>query len=376
MPERIERIAPDLIDDISGLEACAAEWDALAVEAGRPYCAPAWMLAWWRNARPPGALLRAVAVRRGGRLVGIAPFWTEHSGIYRLLSSGLAAPVEPLAERGLEREVAATIWAALREARPSLSALKLESQSSRSCGLALLDGPWAEGRSPWIHTLPPVPAPNVDLRGHDYDSWIRSKSRHFRKGNGRLRRKLERAGCEFRLAGPSELARTLDAFCRLHHGRWDRRGGSDALRPGVREMLGEVGRELMEEGRFRLFLIEVGDRIISVHVFVSAGAEVTYWNGGFDEAWGAYSPSLLTVIHAISDALQRRDERLDLGPGAQDYKYRLASGEEYLQSVTLVPRDFAYVMNRLRLAPYQARWAVSRRLSGRTKDRLRRIVRR
>jgi CelD/BcsL family acetyltransferase involved in cellulose biosynthesis len=376
MRERGERIAQDLIDDISDLEACAAEWDALAVEAGRPYCAPAWMLAWWRNVRPPGARLRALVVRRGGRLIGIAPFWAERSGVYRLLSGGLAAPVEPLAARGCEREVAAAIWTVLREAHPSISALKLESQSASSCGLALLDGPWPEGRSPWIHTLPPVPAPIVDLRGLDYDSWIRSKSRHFRKGNGRLRRKAEKAGCEFRLAGPDELARTVEAFCRLHHGRWDQRGGSDALRPGVREMLGEVGRELMEQGRFRLFLIEVGDRIISAHVFVAAGREVAYWNGGFDEAWGEYSPSLLTVIHAISDALERGDERLDLGPGAQEYKYRLASGEEHVQSFALVPRDSAYVMNRLRLAPYQARWAVSRRLSGPTKDRLRRIVRR
>jgi CelD/BcsL family acetyltransferase involved in cellulose biosynthesis len=376
MGERIERITPTLIEDISDLEACAAEWDALAVDAGRPYCAPAWMLAWWRNARPPGARLRAVAVRRGGRLIGIAPFWAERSGVYQLLSAGLAAPVEPLAARGYEREVATAIWAVLQEAHPSLSALKLESQSARSCVQALLDGPWTDGRSPWIHSLPPVPAPNIDLRGLNYDSWLRSKSGNFRSGTGRRRRKLEQAGCDFRLAGPGELARTLEAFCRLHGRRWDRRGGSDALRPGVRGMLGDVGHDLMEQGRFRLFLIETGDRIISVQVFVSAGAEVAYWNGGFDEAWGAYSPSLLTVIHAISDALERRDGRFDLGPGAQGYKYRLASGEEHLQSFTLVPRDSAYVLNRVRLAPYQARWAVSRRLSGQTKERLKRIVRR
>jgi len=376
MRARIERIVPDLIDDISDLEACAAEWDALAVDAGRPYSAPAWMLAWWRNARPTGACLRSVTVRRDGRLIGIAPFWADRSGVYRLLSSGLAAPVELLADREFEREVAATIWSVLREAHPSLSALKLESQSPRSCGLALIDGPWTDGRSPWIHTLPPVPAPNIDLSGLDYGSWLRSKSRHFQKGTGRARRKLEEAGCEFRLAGPAELGRTLEAFGRLHRGRWDRRGGSDALRPGVLEMLGEVASELMEKDRFRLFFLEVGDRIISVHVFVSAGAEVTHWNGGFDEAWGACSPSLLTVIHGISDALARGEERLDLGPGGQGYKYRLASGEERLQSFTLVPRDSAYVVNRLRLAPYQARWAVSRRLSAKTKERLKRIVRR
>ena len=63
----------ELLTDVGELKARASEWDELAVEAGRPYCTPAWQLAWWRHAAPANALLRAIVVRDGDAVIGIAP---------------------------------------------------------------------------------------------------------------------------------------------------------------------------------------------------------------------------------------------------------------------------------------------------------------
>jgi CelD/BcsL family acetyltransferase involved in cellulose biosynthesis len=93
--------------DVSGV--LRDGWDSLAVACARPFSSPAWMLAWWRHVRPPGAVLRIVAVWDGDELAGILPFFAERSrGVirFRLLASATSAHVEPLARPGSEREIA------------------------------------------------------------------------------------------------------------------------------------------------------------------------------------------------------------------------------------------------------------------------------
>jgi hypothetical protein len=40
--------------------------------------APGWLLAWWRHIAPDNALLRAIEIRDGAELVGLAPFLRRH----------------------------------------------------------------------------------------------------------------------------------------------------------------------------------------------------------------------------------------------------------------------------------------------------------
>ena len=43
----------DLVDDIYRLSRWQDEWDQPGSPVlGRPFCAPAWMLAWWQHASP------------------------------------------------------------------------------------------------------------------------------------------------------------------------------------------------------------------------------------------------------------------------------------------------------------------------------------
>ena len=93
-------LAAELVDDPARLQAVRGAWDALAVELGRPYCAPGWMLAWWDHARPPRALLRTVLVRDGDELVAVAPFYADRRFgrpvHYRLLAADISHRVGPL----------------------------------------------------------------------------------------------------------------------------------------------------------------------------------------------------------------------------------------------------------------------------------------
>lgn len=374
-------LAGAVLDSAVRLEAYRAPWDALAVERERPFCAPAWMLAWWRHVPRPGAVLRVVVVLEHEELVAVAPFYAEsrlgHPTRYRILGSGTAHRVEPLAMPGRERDAACVIARELARAEPRPAVISFENVDVQSGWPARLVECWPGRVRPWSKREWSGPAPTVSLAGITFDEWMKSKSRNFRSQAGRMRRRLEARGATFRLASTeAELERGLAELARLHYSRWSQRGGSVALSPSVERALGEAARELLPSGRFRLFSIEADGRAISAHAFVAAGGEVSYWNGGFDEQWAADQPSMRALIEAVEDAFARSNRRFDLGGGAEPYKYRLADGEDMLETTIILPRDLHYPLTRLWVTPHQLRSEISRRLPPHVHARLRRISRR
>jgi CelD/BcsL family acetyltransferase involved in cellulose biosynthesis len=339
------------------------------------------MLAWWRHVAPPGAELRVVVTTEGARLVGIAPFFVDrgHGGLnrYRLLASGTAMPIEPLARPGCERLAAQAFASQLAAASPPVQVLVLEGIPSTSPWPGLLARAWPGNDQPWVHLDYTRRAPTLSLAGRTHPEWMASRGRHFRKHMGRDRRQLESRGAVFRLAAtPDEVEAGLRSFGPLHHARWDRRGGSNVLTPRVEAMLVDAGRQMVGDGRFRLWTIEMDGRPISSHVFLEAGGEVAYWLGAFDESWSELGPSMQAILAALEHAWAEGGHRMDFGPGGQPYKYRFADGEDVLNWVTLVPRGPGFGRARIQLLPKHAYRAVSTRLPPRAKDLLGTVIKR
>ncbi len=358
-----------LVDRPEELASALEAWDALAVAAQRPYCAPAWMLAWWRHAAPPTAAgLRVVLVFDGNELVGVGPFFIESRRgrlpRHRILAAGTSHRVEPLALGGREREVARLLAEVLAGSRPRPRIVVFESVDAAAGWTKLIADAWP-GRAAWHTREWSGPAPTLALDGA-FNDWLASKSRNFRDQAKRLRRRLEARGATFRItADASELPTDIAAFARLHHGRWSSRGGSMALDSGVERMLADAGRDLVARGRFRVVIIDGPEGPISAHLFVAAGGEVAYWNGGFDEVWASEQPAMRALVAAIEDAFGRGDRRLDFGGGTERYKSRMADGEDLLESTLVVPRDARYPLTRLGLLPRR----ITRGLIGSRRDR-------
>jgi CelD/BcsL family acetyltransferase involved in cellulose biosynthesis len=364
----------ELIDDVDGLAPFVAEWDALAVVRGRPYCAPAWQLAWWRHARPPPALLRTVVVLEQGRLVGIVPLYCERPLLrewqWALLGSSIASRIEPLTDVGMEEAVARVTAEVLAATDPRPRLLRLSQIPAESPWPTLVRDAWParQSRLVWERS---VPAPILALDADDLDAWLAAKSRNFRSQMGRARRALEQQGARFRIATTEDLERDLAAFVRLHHARWDWRGGSMALTPGMDQALDEAARTLAPEGRLRLSSIDIADRTIGSLLFLAAGGQVSYWNGGYDAVFAKYRPGLVGLVEAIGHALAAGDSRFDLGPGDQEYKARLADGTDELVTVALEPRS---VRTGAKTVLRRGRGAVASRMTPGQKQRVRRVL--
>ncbi len=371
-------LAIEVLDDPVAVESHRDAWDRLAVESGRPYAAPAWVLAWWRHFEAPHARLHVLVALDGQRLVGIAPLCIERvaAGVIRCRFPGsrFGTRIEPLAELESRSEVASAFAEALARGRPRPDLIQFTAIPADSPWPDLLSRWWPGARSAWQHASRVTVAPRVTLPSGGFDAWLASKSRNFRQQMRRGRRQLEAADARFRTTeSESELAADLDSFTGLHNERWDPRGGSRALVPGSREALIQIGRELLPTGRFRLATIEVEGEAISSHLFLAAGREASYWLGGFDGRWAAQRPSMVALVEAVEDGMARGEDNLDLGPAAQDYKYRLADSEDRLHTVTLAPPSVRYGLARMHFAPRQVRGALSSRVSPDQRERLERV---
>jgi CelD/BcsL family acetyltransferase involved in cellulose biosynthesis len=361
-----------VLTDGPALERERAGWDALAVAAGRPYSAPGWALPWWRSARPPGSELVVVAVHHGATLVGLAPCYVGRTGTglttARLLADVDASYCEPLSTADRRRDVATALSAAL--AARDVDVLSLVDIPADSPWPELLRDTWP-GLRPHVAAVSSVGAPCVDLPPGGPEEWFEGRSRNFRQQVRRRRREFERRG------GRLDVARTQDevlaglrALVRLHHGRWDGRGGSQALHGSMPGALERAAGELRPD-RLQVWTATADGDTVAAALFVAAGDELHYWLGGFDEAWAPLSPSLLLLVQAVLQAPGSGCRRISLGPGVQPYKGRMATGEDELVRVDLLPRTRRYPYVRLRQAPYRLRRVVANHASPETRQRLR-----
>jgi CelD/BcsL family acetyltransferase involved in cellulose biosynthesis len=368
-----------VISDAAELAAISDGWDALAVAAGRPMAGPAWGVAWLRHGGGDGDVRVAVA-ERDGRVVGVAPYVaaTRRSGVRELRPVGhgahrigpVAAPEElPAVGRELARALAA--------AEPGADVVAFEAVDADSPWPDLFADGWAS-RRPVVHWdgATTLSAPAITLSPDGFDAWLAGKSPNFRQQVRRLRRRIASAGGSFRVsATEAELERDLAAFEELHHGRWAGRGGTALMLRSYRELLLDCGRALLPAERFRLWVLTLDGRVVSAQIFLAAGDQVAYFNGGFDERVGDLKPGLMTIVAAVEDAFRRGERRMDLGGGALPYKLRLADDDAPLVWKTLFPRGRRYVRTRAVVLPGQVVRRGRVELRRRTDPELRRRAR-
>jgi CelD/BcsL family acetyltransferase involved in cellulose biosynthesis len=371
----------ELAEDAAALAPHLAAWDALAEAAGRPYCAPGWMLAWWRELAPPGARLRVALVFDDGELAGVAPCWSERGRrpeSLRFLAGSLSSPTGPLAAPGQEARVAPLLARTLAGARPVPRVICFEGEPDDSPWARLLAGAWPHARGVTVRASVAVPAPFVPLDAADGpDQWLAGRSANFRAKVRQGRRRLEEGDASWGLlADPDAIAAALPGLARLHHQRRGPRGGSEVLdERGVR-MLAGAAEELAPAGRLWISHIDGPDGPVAALLFVAAGGVASFWNGGMDDAWARCSPGLVALVAAVEDAVRRDLREVDLGPGDQQYKSRLSDERRRLVSLSLRPRDSRYPLTAVRLAPGDLRTHLAEELSDAQKERLKRVLRR
>ena len=372
----------ELITRAEDLGAYTDAWDVLAIAAQRPLGSPKWLMPWLRHAAPEGAQVRTVVLKEQDELVGIAPFIVQHGSMGRVDARLFGVPFterrEPFAKPGHEQELAEHTARLLAAEKTTI--LALEGIDVTSPWPDWLAGSYPGAMRPVIARRAVLDTPTLSLDGMTYDDWMQSKSGNFRSQMRRMRRQLTEEGGQVRMTtAGDDIERDVDAFMRLHLGRWEGKGGSGLAEIAMQGMLVDAANELLPEERFRLYLVELNGKPIGAGLFVAAGGEVAYFNGGFDEEYGKYKPTLQTILSVVEDAFARGEKRLDFGGGPQPYKLRFADGEAPLTWVNLRPRNARYPLTRAQLLRDDLRWYglnAFRKLPEERREKLKKLLRR
>jgi CelD/BcsL family acetyltransferase involved in cellulose biosynthesis len=376
----------ELLTDVALLAAITPEWDTLAATDGLPQMSPAWVLAWWRHIAPEGAVARAVVVRDGKQLVGLAPFYVETGNggriDYRLPGIEIAARLAPLAVPGREWDVAEAIGAVLAGADPRPDALRLEGIPLEAQWLTALRDAWPGALRPPLRLTQIDGDPLMSMRESSFEDWLAGRSSNFRQQMRRLRRRFVDAGGVSRTTTRVTLPADAAALTRLHASRWHGRGHSNLVDLGERftAFVVELGEQLLDKERFALRILELDGEPICAQLFVRAGETTLFVNGGWDERHAALKPSLLCLLDAVEEAYALGVERFDLGVGVQSYKLRFADGSAPLGWGVLMAPGARLPLTVVRTVPALAqarlRDGARRMLSERQVERLRAARRR
>jgi CelD/BcsL family acetyltransferase involved in cellulose biosynthesis len=357
-----------VVTEVADLAPFLDGWDSLAIACNRPFCAPAWMLAWWAEERTGDARLRITIVAEGEQVVAVAPFFAQVTyGLneLRLLAAGFSHRIGIVAEPGREKEAAGLLAPALATIDPTPASIVFEGIDLRDSWPELLAAAWP-GRTPRARTDITMQAPMIQL-GDSYETWMEGRARKFRKEARRNARRLEEDGVVSRIASDREA---ITALLRLHEARWEDRGGSDVSDSAVRVVC-DAAERLVPKNRLQVVMLESADGPIAAELILRAGNVAAFWTGGFDPEWSRNAPGTQTMLVALQDAAAAGVMSADLGGGDHPYKRRMADESVPIAWRTLFPRGWRYPLIRLRLAPKHMRQLarrVVRRPSGTAAD--------
>jgi CelD/BcsL family acetyltransferase involved in cellulose biosynthesis len=359
-----------VFEDLTALAPHLLAWDALAVDQGKPFCAPGWMLSWWLEARTGDARLRVVMIFGGADLLAVGPFFAQVAfGLVelRLLAAGFSHRIGVLA-RDEDRAVAAPALAvALARVSPRVASVVFEGIDGADPWPELIAAHWPSSKAPRQRTDATMDAPVIDLDA-SYEGWLERRERRYRKEARRTARRMQEDGVSESIASDGAA---IEALLHLHHARWEGRGGSN-VGEEARAMLERAVGQLTPE-RLWVALLQTPSEAVAAELVVRAGDTAVFWTGGFDPSWARNAPGTQAMLLALRHLAALGVRTADLGGGAHDYKRRLADRNTTIVWRTVFPRGVRYPLIRMRLAPKQLGTTLrgmARRLPAPLRERL------
>lgn len=306
----------ELVIDARALAGLEPEWWRLweRCPAATPFRSPAWLLPWWEVFAP--GPLRAVAVRRGGELVALAPLYLEEASRRLLpLGIGLSDDLDVLTVPALAAEAGAVALDALSDV-PGWDAASLEELGP---GAAALSWRAPENWSDELAEQSLCPVVSWPEGAAGFEAAV--PARKLRKLR-MARHRAERRGARVEIADGDNALDHLDALFRLHAARWESRGEAGVLAdPAVRRFHRLAAPRLAAAGLLHATLLRIEGRVAGAFHGLRQGRTIHAYLGGFDPDFAFESPGTVLMGHAL-DALGRDGAgTLNLLRGQEPYKY-------------------------------------------------------
>jgi CelD/BcsL family acetyltransferase involved in cellulose biosynthesis len=314
-----------ILDEISGdaeLYALWPEWSALWDRCTdvTPFQSPEWLLPWWRRLFGGGEML-VIALRRGGRLAGLAPMFIygyEHEPRQvAFIGSGVTDYLGFLLEPEAAMENAERIWRRLGELTSRWDICDLQEIRPESPMLgAALPSDWRVDRTAsgicLVLKLPPV-----------MDQLETRLSPKFRHNLRNARSRLRNAGAIFETAAAHQDPEYVQALFQLHTTHWEGRNQSGMLATAaLRSFFCEMVSGFRLRGWLRFHGLRHQGRLAAVVCILLVRQRAYYYLGGFEDALMRHSPGTALLGYAIEQAIEEGALEFDFLRKEEQYKSR------------------------------------------------------
>ena len=307
------------VRDASAFAALEPEWWELWRRSPQatPFQSPAWLIPWWRHFAP-GELF-TIAVRREGRLVGLAPGYIEDSTVgRRILPIGISLSdyLDVLLDPDAPEAGAALVGHVAREgARWDAWELEELAPEAAAFGLPVPPGATKELREQsacLTLTLPSEARSVFDL-----------VSRRKRKQIHLARNRADRRGAvSIEQSDGETIGPLVEQLVALHRARWERRGEAGLFADErVPHFQREAAPRLHEAGLLRLYALSIDDRIVAVLYVLTCRDQAYAYLTGFDPDYDFESPGVTLLAHAVDRAMAEGAHAFHLLRGQEPYKY-------------------------------------------------------
>jgi CelD/BcsL family acetyltransferase involved in cellulose biosynthesis len=338
----------ELVGDTAGLEALRPEWQELlkASSVDCLFMSWEWLGTWWKHVSG-GRRLHILTVRRGGQLIGIAP-WAlrpaepgrlipfralEFMGMGDIGSDYLDLIARPEDEAGVVKAVGEH----LEKHRMFIEFQRVKHSSQRVATLVsrLEQAGWQ------TQQLITENCAYLDLKGHTWKSYLSTVSRSHRANVNRRLRRLKESfqSVEFQRA-EDEAARAVlfREFAHLHAMRWSGDESSTAFTgPDVMAFHEEFSRIAMQKGWLRLYMLRLDGKAVASTYSFRYGDTFYYYQAGYDQAYNSYSVGLSTLAQAIERSIDEGVTEIDFLHGEEEYKALWTRTRRDLERVQCFP---------------------------------------
>lgn len=293
----------------------ALEWDNLAARAmAAPYLHLGWAEAWCRAFSEGDTELRTL--RRDGRLAAVLPMVRkqkvlESAANYHTPGFGLLAE---------DREAASALAQDLFQEEPlhiSLTSLDPEGDTIKACRRAAEEAGYRVVVRPFQRSL------YLDL-DEDWDAYEAGLGKNLLRNLKRARRQLELEGevTVDVVCGGTQLDEHLRQAFLVEAASWKGAAGTAIQSdPRTQRFYTAVGRWAAERGMLRLFFLRMGRRPLAMYLALQDHGVCYLHKGGYDPAFGRYSPGKMLLHEVIRDCFMGGVKRIEFNGDAEPYKF-------------------------------------------------------
>ncbi len=338
------------LDQLDTSPQASAAWDCMA--HGNPFRRTAWLHSWWNHFQSCGELFVLQVSDRYGEIVGIAPWFIEHSvrqgRVVRSLGSGdtCSEYLGVLATREHEQQVTAALaqWlVAAAEGRQGAEnrwdLLDLVSADTQDSVLSHFTGQLQDAGN-HVHCRDAMSCWRINLPA-SWDEYLATLSRSQRKRVRRMDRKWLASGATRlqTVTTHAEFESAMDILIELHQQRHESLGNAGCFADEVfTRFLREAGQRLLQEQTLRLHWMELDGEPFAAE-FQLANGDATYaYLGGMRCGMDEFSPGQVIQVAILKQAIAERQRVFDFLRGDEAYKSHWAVEEYRCHDIRVVPR--------------------------------------